>query len=100
MIPVFYVPPTAEESWMLIEYNSQIDRITKFACTTQSPAVTRELERQKANLKRVAANCTKDAEELQLAFKTWHDETQILLEALDVNSGMFVRSRLVPKLRL
>ncbi|KAF5719949.1 hypothetical protein FMUND_4419 [Fusarium mundagurra] len=61
-----------------------IDRITKFACKPQTPVVARELEKQKANLKRVVVQCTKDAEALQGAFQQWNDETRILLEALNI----------------
>ncbi|VTT69206.1 unnamed protein product [Fusarium fujikuroi] len=61
-----------------------IDRITKFACKDQTPVVARELEKQKANLKRVVVQCTQDAEALQGAFQRWNEETRILLEALNI----------------
>lgn len=60
----------------------------KFACKTQTAVVAKELERQKNNLKNVAAKCTKDAEELQLAFSKWKDETTILLQALEITEGI------------
>nr|RBQ97526.1 hypothetical protein FVER53263_05836 [Fusarium verticillioides] len=61
-----------------------IDRITKFACKDQTPVVARELEKQKANLKKIVVQCTQDAEALQGSFQRWNEETLILLQALNI----------------
>ncbi len=47
----------------------------------------RELDRQKKNLKTVAAKCMKEAGELQLAFRNWNEETLLLSSALDIKQG-------------
>ncbi|KAF1997491.1 hypothetical protein P154DRAFT_578907 [Amniculicola lignicola CBS 123094] len=63
-----------------------IDRIIRFACKEQTPAVATELEAQKANLKSVVGKCTADAKTLRDAFEKWNEETLILHSALNIGS--------------